>query len=180
MGTLRKLAGKAANKAAKKLTAKWFRENSKLFTAKRISILSENTLNDRTTAAIKHAKRALGNMKRFGYGVGEYYDDIETWLNYEPRTLEEKREKLEVLGDFVSDKNVSTVSGYRNAIEKPDFLAKAIGEGYDGKRYDSETALSFLKWKYPDSKDVKSFRDVGKNRKEIERELWNWHLQGEP
>lgn len=176
MGALKKLAGRAA----KKHTTKWFRENSGLFTEKKIGRLSENTLSDRTDAAIKHARRSMNNLERAGLGVGEYYDDIKKWLEYNPRTLEEKRQQLEVLGDFVADKDVSTVRGYREAFEKPDFLAQALGEGYDGKRYDSETALAFLKWKFPDSTDVKSFRDVGKNRKQIEKELWNWHLQGEP
>lgn len=180
MGPLKKLAVKEVKREVKKLTAAWFRENAKAFTPKKISLLSENTLNDRTTAAKKHARRSMNNLLRKGYGVGEYYDDIKQWIDYNPRTLEEKREQLEVLGDFVSDKDVSTVKGYREAFEKPEFLAQALGEGYDGKRYDSETALAFLKWKFPDSEDVKSFRDIGKNRKQIERELWNWHLMGEP
>ena len=176
MGALKKIAGKAA----KKLTTKWFRENSGLFTEKKINRLSENTVSDRTAAAIKHAKRSMNNLRREGLGVGEYYDDVQYWIDYNPRTLEEKREQLQVLGDFVADKDVSTVRGYREAFEKPEFLAEALGDGYEGKRYDSETALAFLKWKFPDATDVKSFRDVGKNRKQIERELWNWHLQGEP
>lgn len=180
MGTLKKIAEKAAEKAAKKLTAKWFRENAKSFTEKKIGRLSEKTVNDRVYAAIKHARRSMSNLIRQGYGIGEYYDDVKQWIDYNPRTLEEKRQQLEVLGDFVADKDVSTVKGYREAFEKPEFLAQALGEGYDGKRYDSETALSFLKWKFPDATDVKSFCDVGKNRKQIEKELWNWHLKGEP
>lgn len=131
----------------------------------------------------KEANKRLKRLEKSDVKKGEYYDDLRVWVDYEPVSAKEKRDKLYVLADFLSDDTTSTVKGLRQlrkAQERDakDFVERMTDSG--GKNYDRGMALQFLCYRYGQDGKTHSYKDVGENKEQIKAALLDWHEKGHP
>lgn len=139
----------------------------------------------------KRAKRSLNTLRGKGLANHEYYTDIDEWINLEPKSAKQEREKLYVLADYLSDKSVSTTSGRRKVVTQ-----ETIDKFNEDSKHGSQMAMKYLKWRWGkgDMEGLqKSQRNISQlvandlgidvdkvTKKQIVDELTSWHLLGEP
>lgn len=163
---------------AVKRTLSHYKENIASYTKEKLKTTDKKYRQAELKQAQKDAFKAFNRLRKAGYGTGDYYDRLEEALALNPTTKKQEIDKLYTLTDFLANDEVRTVKGMR-AGQKA-FASKIMGEGYEGKRYDSATAMRFLMWRFPDAKKKVSFADVADNREDMFREMWEWHTAGEP
>lgn len=131
----------------------------------------------------REANKRLKRIEKSDVKKGEYYDDLRVWIDYEPKTAKEKRDKLYVLADFLSDEQYSTVKGLRQLRKAQERDAKNFVEKMtdsSGKNYDRGMALQFLRYKYGQDGKTHSYKDIGENKEQIQAALLDWHEKGHP
>lgn len=163
---------------ALKRTLSHYKDNVADYTKEKLKTTDKKYRQAELKQAQRDAYRAFNRLRKAGYAQGEYYDRLEEALALNPTTKKQEIDKLYTLTDFLANDEVRTVKGMR-AGQKA-FASKIMGEGYEGKRYDSATAMRFLMWRFPDAKKQVSFADVADNREDMFREMWEWHKAGEP
>ena len=131
----------------------------------------------------KEANKRLKRIEKSDVKKGEYYDDLRVWVDYEPQSAKEKRDKLYVLADFLSDDTYSTVKGLRRLRKAQERDAKNFVESMtdsSGKNYDRGMALQFLRYRYGQDGKTHSYKDIGENAEQIQAALLDWHEKGHP
>lgn len=131
----------------------------------------------------KEANKRLKRIEKADVKKGEYYDDLRVWVDYEPQSAKEKRDKLYVLADFLSDDTYSTVKGLRRLRKAQERDAKNFVERMtdsSGKNYDRGMALQFLRYRYGQDGKTHSYKDIGENKEQIQAALLDWHEKGYP
>lgn len=131
----------------------------------------------------KEANKRLKRIEKADVKKGEYYDDLRVWVDYEPVSAKEKRDKLYVLADFLSDDTYSTVKGLRWLRKAQERDAKNFVERMtdsSGKNYDRGMALQFLRYRYGQDGKTHSYKDIGENSEQIRAALLDWHEKGHP
>lgn len=145
--------------------------------------VSMERVNVELEAFTKEANKRLKRIEKADVKKGEYYDDLRVWIDYEPKSAKEKRDKLYVLADFLSDKQYSTVKGLRQLRKAQERDAKNFVESMtdsSGKNYDRGMALQFLRYKYGQDGKTHSYKDIGENKEQIQAALLDWHEKGHP
>lgn len=145
--------------------------------------VSMERVNVELEAFTKEANKRLKRIEKADVKKGEYYDDLRVWIDYEPKSAKEKRDKLYVLADFLSDKQYSTVKGLRQLRKAQERDAKNFVESMtdsSGKNYDRGMALQFLRYKYGQDGKTHSYKDIGENKEQIQAQLLDWHEKGHP
>lgn len=145
--------------------------------------LSMERVNAELEVFTKEANKRLKRLEKSDVKKGEYYDDLRVWVDYEPISAKEKRDKLYVLADFLSDDTYSTVKGLRRLRKAQERDAKNFVESMtdsSGKNYDRGMALQFLRYRYGQDGKTHSYKDVGENKEQIQAALLDWHEKGHP
>ena len=145
--------------------------------------LSMERVNAELEVFTKEANKRLKRIEKADVKKGEYYDDLRVWVDYEPKSAKEKRDKLYVLADFLSDDTYSTVKGLRGLRKAQERDAKNFVESMtdsSGKNYDRGMALQFLRYKYGQDGKTHSYKDIGENKEQIQAALLDWHEKGHP
>lgn len=145
--------------------------------------VSMKRVNAELDAFTKEANKRLKRLEKSDVKKSEYYDDLRVWVDYEPKNAKEKRDKLYVLADFLSDDTYSTVKGLRQLRKAQERDAKNFVEKMtdsSGKNYDRGMALQFLRYKYGQDGKTHSYKDIGENKKQIQAALLDWHEKGHP
>lgn len=145
--------------------------------------VSMERVNVELEAFTKEANKRLKRIEKADVKKGEYYDDLRVWIEYEPKSAKEKRDKLYVLADFLSDDTYSTVKGLRQLRKAQERDAKNFVESMtdsSGKNYDRGMALQFLRYKYGQDGKTHSYKDIGENKEQIQAVLLDWHEKGHP
>lgn len=145
--------------------------------------VSMERVNVELEAFTKEANKRLKRIEKADVKKGEYYDDLRVWIDYEPKSAKEKRDKLYVLADFLSDEQYNTVKGLRQLRKAQERDAKNFVESMtnsSGKNYDRGMALQFLRYKYGQDGKTHSYKDIGENKEQIQAALLDWHEKGHP
>ena len=145
--------------------------------------VSMERVNTELEAFTKEANKRLNRIEKSDVKKGEYYDDLRVWVDYEPVSAKEKRDKLYVLADFLSDDTYSTVKGLRGLRKAQERDAKNFVESMtdsSGKNYDRGMALQFLRYRYGQDGKTHSYKDIGENSEQIRAALLDWHEKGHP
>ena len=145
--------------------------------------LSMERVNVELEAFTKEANKRLKRLEKSDVKKGEYYDDLRVWVDYEAKSAKEKRDKLYVLADFLSDDTYSTVKGLRQLRKAQERDAKNFVESMtdsSGKNYDRGMALQFLRYRYGQDGKTHSYKDIGENKEQIQAALLDWHEKGYP
>lgn len=181
LGTAFKKRTKQAEKKAKEGVKQLWRYNPD--NKNKRGALSMERVNAELEAFTKEANKRLKRLEKSDVKKGEYYDDLRVWVDYEPKSAKEKRDKLYVLADFLSDDTYSTVKGLRRLRKAQERDAKNFVESMtdsSGKNYDRGMALQFLRYRYGQDGKTHSYKDIGENKEQIQAALLDWHEKGYP
>ena len=181
--------GKSAKKKLEEQANKKAREGVKQLwrydpdNKKKHGAVSMERVNVELEVFTKEANKRLKRIEKSDVKKGEYYDDLRVWIDYEPKTAKEKRDKLYLMADFLSSDAHSTVIGLRRLRKAQEREAKDFVERMtdsSGKNYDRGMALQFLRYKFGQDGKTHSYADLGINKEQIQAALLDWHEKGHP